>query len=103
MPCREILRQDLHDLIWSKPVVKVAVQFGVSDVAVAKACRKHKTPLPGRGYWSHIEAGQKLPRVTPRPSTTASSRPSSGGHQNESVRNSKSSVEIAEARKADRV
>src|SRR5262249_43966809 len=44
MSAREILRQDLYDLISSRPVSKVAVQFGVSDVAVEKACRKTQNP-----------------------------------------------------------
>ena len=45
-------RKELYDLVWSQPVTKVAKQFGVSDVAIAKACRKLKVPLPGRGYWA---------------------------------------------------
>src|SRR5262245_18007463 len=35
-----------------EPVVKIATRLGVSDVAAAKACRKHNIPLPGRGYWA---------------------------------------------------
>ncbi len=45
-------RKELYDLVWAQPVTKVAKQFGVSDVAIAKACRKLKVPLPGRGYWA---------------------------------------------------
>jgi hypothetical protein len=40
--------------------MKLASRFGVSDVAIAKACRKHKIPLPGRGYWNRVQAGQKM-------------------------------------------
>jgi len=29
-----ISRQELYDLVWSKPVVKIAKEFGISDVAV---------------------------------------------------------------------
>jgi len=40
-----VSREDLYRLIWSEPVIKVANRFGSSDVAVAKACRKHDIPL----------------------------------------------------------
>ncbi|MDT8068597.1 MAG: hypothetical protein ROO76_10585 [Terriglobia bacterium] len=33
-------------------MTKVAERFGVSDVALAKTCRKLKVPVPGRGYWA---------------------------------------------------
>jgi hypothetical protein len=38
-----VSREDLYRLIWSEPVIKVASRLGVSDVAVAKACRKQDT------------------------------------------------------------
>jgi hypothetical protein len=41
-------------------MLKVATRFHVSDVAVAKACRRHKIPLPGRGYWARVAAGQQV-------------------------------------------
>ena len=43
-------RKELYDPVWQEPVTKVANHFGVSDVAIAKACRKLKVPVPGRGY-----------------------------------------------------
>lgn len=45
-------RAKLFDLAWEKPLLDIAVQIGVSDVAVAKACRRANIPLPGRGYWA---------------------------------------------------
>ena len=44
-------RDDLYELIWSKPAVEVAKQFGISDVAVGKICKKLNIPkvkLTGR-------------------------------------------------------
>jgi hypothetical protein len=58
-----ISRQDLYELLWTEPTVKVAARLGVSDVAVAKACRRNKIPLPGRGYWARVAAGQKMTRT----------------------------------------
>ncbi len=51
-------REDLYELVWSKPVTELAKDFGLSDVALAKRCRKLGVPVPGRGYWARVEAGQ---------------------------------------------
>lgn len=59
-----ITRQDLYELVWSKPLVELAKDFGLSDVALAKRCRKLGIPVPGRGYWARVAAGQ-TPRQPP--------------------------------------
>ena len=46
-----------------------ARQFGISDVALAKACRRHHIPVPGRGYWAQRAAG-KAPRRARLPVVT---------------------------------
>jgi hypothetical protein len=52
-------REDLYELAWSKPMSELAKDFGISDVALAKRCRKLRIPVPGRGYWARVDAGQK--------------------------------------------
>lgn len=47
-----ISKEDLHDLVWGKPTVHVAKDLGVSDVAVAKLCKKLGVDKPPRGYWA---------------------------------------------------
>ena len=42
----------LAKLVWSKPTVEIAKDFGVSDVAIAKRCRKFGIQKPPRGYWT---------------------------------------------------
>ena len=42
-------RQQLYDLVWTKPVRDLAAEFGISDVALAKRCRALKIPVPPRG------------------------------------------------------
>lgn len=59
-------RQELYDLVWSKPVTEVAKELGLSDVAVAKRCRQVEVPVPPRGYWARVSAGQ-TPERTPLP------------------------------------
>jgi hypothetical protein len=60
-------REDLYELAWSKPLCSLAQDFGISDVALAKRCRRLGIPIPGRGYWARVDAGQtpyrpKLPK-----------------------------------------
>jgi hypothetical protein len=57
-------REDLYEKVWSAPMTTVAKEFGVSDVALAKTCRKLHIPVPGRGYWAKKAANQP---VAPRP------------------------------------
>src|SRR5258706_5826841 len=52
-------REDLYELAWSKPISELSKDFGISDVGLAKRCRRLGVPLPGRGYWARVDAGQK--------------------------------------------
>jgi hypothetical protein len=52
-------REELFELVWTTPMSKLAVRFGVSDVALAKTCARYNIPRPGRGYWQQISAGTK--------------------------------------------
>ena len=47
-----ITREDLYEAIWSEAVQKVAEALGISDVGLAKICKKLDIPRPGRGYWT---------------------------------------------------
>lgn len=66
---REISRADLYELVWAKPMRTLAPEFGVSDVALRKACVKARVPVPERGYWARLKAGKPAIRVElpPRP------------------------------------
>jgi hypothetical protein len=55
-------REALYDLVWTAPVMEVARRLGVSDVALAKLCRRAGVPIPARGYWARTESGQCIPR-----------------------------------------
>jgi len=61
-------RVKLYEEVWAKPVVDVAAQYGVSDVAIHKICKSLNVPVPPRGYWSKIRAGAK-PKKTSLPKT----------------------------------
>lgn len=44
-------------------MTKVAAEFQISDVGLAKICDRHRVPTPPRGYWAKVEAGQKVKRA----------------------------------------
>ena len=58
-----LTRQTLYDLVWSKPTTDVAKQFGISDVGLAKRCRAVDIPIPHRGYWARVAAGQSPAKI----------------------------------------
>lgn len=46
-----ITREDLYRLVWEKPMNKLAKEFGLSDVGLAKICTRLGVPRPPQGYW----------------------------------------------------
>ncbi len=59
----QFTRQKLYDLVWSEPIKTLAAHFGISDVALAKACRKADIPVPERGYWAKLKASKPVLRT----------------------------------------
>jgi len=55
-------RRHLYNEVWSAPTQQVAARYGISDVALAKACNQLKIPKPPRGYWAKKAAGKVVPR-----------------------------------------
>ena len=53
-------RRELYDLVWSKPILKLAEEFGLSDRGLAKICERHRIPVPPRGYWAKLAAGKPI-------------------------------------------
>lgn len=47
----KLTREQLYECVWQKPIREVAVELGISDVGLAKACRKSGIPLPHQGHW----------------------------------------------------
>lgn len=59
-------RSELYAKVWETPMSQLASKLGISDVGLAKACRRHGVPAPPRGYWAKLRAGQEPPK-TPLP------------------------------------
>jgi hypothetical protein len=62
MSTQSASREDLYELVWIEPLTKLCKRFGISAVALGKACRRHQIPLPGRGHWAKVANGQAPPR-----------------------------------------
>ena len=55
-------RQELYERVWQFPLRKLAIEYGISDVGLAKVCRKLEIPLPGLGHWTKIACGHTIER-----------------------------------------
>lgn len=65
-----LTREALYHRVWSEPMTVVAATLGLSDVGVAKACRRHDIPVPPRGYWAKKNAGIAVEQPPLPPSDT---------------------------------
>lgn len=80
----ETTREELYEKVWSRPLVHLAKEFGISDVGLGKICKRHNIPRPPVGYWAKVRSGhnvrkRKLPPsergdelITIRPSNSSS-------------------------------
>ena len=64
---KKFSRQELYEKVWQTPMTQLAKQYGLSDVGLAKICKKYDIPRPPRGYWAKKSAGmivekQPLPK-----------------------------------------
>lgn len=62
----EVTRQELYNLVWSKPMIKLALEYNLSDNGLRKICKKHEIPLPQLGHWQKIQYNKKV-KVIPLP------------------------------------
>ena len=60
-------REKIYQEIWAEPIQRVAKRYNLSDVGLAKVCRKLNIPRPGRGDWAIKAAGKVIPKQPPLP------------------------------------
>ncbi len=56
----KLTRQELYERVWSTPATKLAKEFGISDVALGKICKKLNIPKPYPGYWQQLAVGRRV-------------------------------------------
>jgi hypothetical protein len=59
----EVSRSELYEQVWTVPMSKLAKRYGISDVGLAKICKRNNIPRPARGYWARKEAGYKVVKL----------------------------------------
>lgn len=67
-------RERLYEDVWSEPVVAVAKKYGLSDVGLAKICKRLNIRRPGLSYWAKKAAGKCVGTRPPLPSLAGFSR-----------------------------
>jgi hypothetical protein len=58
----ELSREQLYELVWSKPVDVIAKEHGLSGRGLKKICARSGVPVPPRGYWAKLSAGKRVTR-----------------------------------------
>jgi Phage integrase family len=64
-----LTREELYVRVWREPITKLASKLNISDVGLAKVCRREQIPPPERGHWAKVAAGHAMP-WTPLPAHT---------------------------------
>jgi hypothetical protein len=59
----KLTREDLYERVWAEPMRTLAQRYGLSDVGLAKTCKRLRVPVPGRGYWARKAAGHKVKQL----------------------------------------
>jgi hypothetical protein len=57
---RRVTREELYRMVWDKPMIRLAEEFGITGNGLAKACDRLDVPYPPRGHWAKKEAGKPV-------------------------------------------
>jgi hypothetical protein len=60
---RALSREELYELVWSEPVLKLSRRFGLSDNGLRKRCKAMNVPTPSPGYWQRVANGRRGKRA----------------------------------------
>lgn len=58
-----ITRQNLYELVWTKPLSVLAKEYQISDNGLRKICKKMQIPLPPMGHWQKVRSGIHVKRI----------------------------------------
>ena len=58
-----LTRKELYNLVWSEPISVLSKKFNISDVGLAKVCKRANIPIPPRGYWNKVHAGKTVAKM----------------------------------------
>ncbi len=55
-------REQVYEMVWTRPRNAIAKEFGVSDTAIRKLCDRGDIPAPSHGHWLRRDLGRPVPR-----------------------------------------
>ncbi len=61
-PLKTITREQLYEMVWTTPMVRVALQFDVSASYMARVCNELGVPRPARGHWAKLSFDKASPK-----------------------------------------
>ena len=53
-------REELYDLVWSKPMTSISKEIEIPNYQLNKVCISHNIPVPKAGHWQKIAYGKKV-------------------------------------------
>ena len=69
-----LTRSKLYEQVWKTPITKLAKEYDISDVGLAKLCKRHFIPIPGRGYWAKKRHNRVLPKQPKLPALNSKNK-----------------------------
>jgi hypothetical protein len=63
-----LTREALYELVWTTPLKTLAERFEISDVGLAKICKRLDVPRPSQGHWVRLlhHRGEPRPSLPPQ-------------------------------------
>lgn len=65
---KQLSREELYDLVWSKPLTHIIKDYAYTLHGLQGICRENNIPLPINGYWSSIRFNKKVNKAQLPPS-----------------------------------
>lgn len=63
-----LTREQLYDLVWREPMLRIGERYRVSSSYLARVCTELRVPRPQPGHWAKLEFGKPSPqRALPAP------------------------------------
>ena len=56
----KLTRNQLFDLVWTEPLLRLSKRYCISDNGLRKMCKSMSIPLPPNGYWQKIKYGKHV-------------------------------------------
>ncbi len=60
----KLTREELYDLVWSKPFTTLVKEYAYSDNGLRKICKKHNIPTPKGGHWAKLKHSKRSHKIS---------------------------------------